>query len=52
MDDNIWQVLKSLDLALEREQELWTGDAEKGIVYAALTAVRNAINEVMDEHEN
>lgn len=43
-------LLTQLELAIEREQELWkTDDPEVKAIYGALGAFRNALNETLEE---
>ena len=54
MNKEIYDVLVSLELGLEREQEFWVG-GEKGptmveeAVHSALAAVRRGIQDVIDD---
>ena len=63
MDDNIYQVLKSFELALEREQELYakgSGEARQGgpgsdqadIVHTTLGSILTALQIALEDDQD
>ena len=54
MDDNIYQVLKSFELALEREQELYAkgGSDQADIVHTTLGSILTALQIALEDDQD